>query len=233
MKYDVYCDESHPDVFASTHSSAHRLVLGSIWLERTNRSTFKDQLHELRNCHMVGGEFKWQKISPSREEFYIALVEWFFAQQDNLRFRCIIVNSKQIDLARYHQNDQELGFYKFYYQLLRHWVLEFNEYSIFLDYKSNRRRERLPDLQKCLSNSCMISSIDVVQSIRSTESVFIQLADVLTGAVSEVFNNTYVSSQSKRRVRDAIAAHTGGRIHCTERSEEKFNVFCISPRGGW
>lgn len=233
MKYDVYCDESHPDAFASAQTQAHWLVLGSIWMERKHRILYKEQLHGLRDRYKVGGEFKWQKVSPSRMEFYLALVNWFFAQEDALRFRCIVVNAQHVDLDAFHQGDQELGFYKFYYHLLRHWVLEYNEYSIFLDLKSNRRRERLPDLQRCLGNSCMTSRIDVLQSIRSTESVFIQLADVLTGAVATVFNNTDVSSASKAAIKDAIATHTGGRIHCTGRSETKFNVFCITPRGGW
>jgi len=57
-----------------------------------------------------------------------------------MRFRCIAVDREQVNLAL-HQNDGELGFYKFYYQLLHHWILD-NEYRIFCDLKTNRGRRR-------------------------------------------------------------------------------------------
>ena len=36
-----------------------------------------------------------------------------------------VINKNDVDLYKYHQNDQELGFYKFYYQVLHHWIFDF------------------------------------------------------------------------------------------------------------
>ena len=52
---------------------------------------------------------------------------------------------------RFNQNDAELSFYKFYYQLLYHWIFDFNEYNVFLDYKVNRDKKRLNTLHKALN----------------------------------------------------------------------------------
>ena len=124
MKFEVYCDESRPDLFASKRSSARHLVIGSLWFPADLRAGYKEELHKLRDRFKVGGEFKWNKVSPSRADFYRELVDWFFSRGEDLRFRCIAVDREQVDLKLFHEDDQELGFYKFYYQLLHHWICQ-------------------------------------------------------------------------------------------------------------
>ena len=118
MKFDVYCDECRPDLLSSRHPPARYMVIGGVWLRTNDRQAFKDAIHTLRDRHRIGGEFKWQKISLSRLPFYQELVDWFIGQEEHLRFRCIAVEHDKVDLLRYHNNNQELGFYKFYYQML-------------------------------------------------------------------------------------------------------------------
>lgn len=141
MDFDVFCDESHPDLLASKKSIFSYMVIGSIWIQRDNREEFKKGIHFLREKHRIGPEFKWGKLSQSRLEFYKDLINWFWNQGDKLRYRCILVEKNRVDLIHYHQNDQELGFYKFYYQLLHHWIADFNNYLIFCDYKTNRKMD--------------------------------------------------------------------------------------------
>src|SRR6185503_1189034 len=129
MRFDVYCDESRPEALGTERPDATNLVIGSLWLHTEDRDDLKKAIHHLRNEHNVGGEFKWQKVSPSRLSFYEQLLDLFFAQGDRLRFRCIVVDPEKVNLLRYHDGDQELGFYKFYYQMLHHWILDFNEYA--------------------------------------------------------------------------------------------------------
>ena len=233
MKFDVYCDESSPEAIASENSDNKFLMIGSLWLPRDKRSQFKDAIHELRNKHKVGGEFKWNRVSPSRLEFYCELIEMFFAEKDDLRFRCIAVDCDKVDLTKFHANDQELGFYKFYYQLLHHWVLDFNEYAFYLDYKKNRQRDRLHVLRDCLDASNLSSLATAVQATESSQSVLIQLADVLTGCASRRLNNTSTKSAAKNRVLDVVEQNLGRKIAPTTRHEHKFNVFRINLSGGW
>ena len=233
MKFDVYCDESRPDLLSSSNPPASFMVIGSLWLKTEDRQSFKTAIHELRDQHKIGGEFKWQKVSTARLNFYLALVDWFFAQGQNLRFRCIAVDHNKVNLMQYDDNDQELGFYKFYYQLLHHWILDFNDYSIFCDFKSNRRRDRLQVLKSCLSWANLSSTISNVQSVRSRESVLIQLADFLTGATAAKLNNTLAEGTAKFEVVARIEKHLGKPIAHTWRDEHKFNVFVIDLQGGW
>jgi hypothetical protein len=99
------------------------------------RGEIKARVGALRERHQAWGEIKWSKVSPNRGDFYVELIDLFFAYGENLRFRCIAVDRTQLDLAL-HDNDGELGFYKFYYQLLHHWILDFNAYRIFCDIRS-------------------------------------------------------------------------------------------------
>lgn len=233
MKFEVYCDESRPDLFASSASSAAFMVIGSLWLAGDDRGEFKNAIHNLRDAHRVGGEFKWQKVSPSRLRFYEELIEWFFSTGDRLRFRCIAVERAKLDLIQYHQSNQELGFYKFYYQLLHHWIMDFNEYAVFCDAKKNRDPARLHMLQRCLGYANLSSTVAAVQAIRSEESVLIQLADVLTGMAAARLNGVLRDGGSKQHLAHLAESHLRQSIGHTPRTERKFNVFVIDLRGGW
>ena len=70
MRFEVYCDESRPDLLSSHNPQANYMVLGSLWLREKDRNSYKREIHLLRDKHKVGGEFKWQRISPSRISFY-------------------------------------------------------------------------------------------------------------------------------------------------------------------
>lgn len=233
MKFEVYCDESRPDLLCSKKPSAQYMVIGGLWLPSDERDRLKTDIHALRDKHHIGGEFKWQKVSPSRLDFYRDLVDWFVARGDQLRFRCIAVEHEKVDLFEFHNGDQELGFYKFYYQMLHHWILDFNEYSIFCDFKSNRLRTRQHELAKCLSNANLSSEIVNVQAIRSRESVLMQTTDVLTGIAASRLNNNLRAGGAKWELVNHIEHALGKKICPTYRSEQKFNVFVINLDGGW
>lgn len=66
MKVEVYCDESYPDLLSSQPKQAKYMVAGSVWLPRKDRDQYKAAIHQLRDQYKIGGEFKWNKVSPSR-----------------------------------------------------------------------------------------------------------------------------------------------------------------------
>ena len=233
MKFEVYCDESHPDLFASHNPPAQFMVIGSLWLETDSRGEIKEAIHALRNKHKIGGEFKWQKVSRSRELFYQELVNYFVDLGDRVRFRCIAVDHAKVNLVHYHDSDQELGFYKFYYQMLRHWLDDFNEYPVFCDCKRNRDPQRLKVLQRCLDASILSSIVSRIQAVRSNESVLIQLADVLTGMASARLNPSLRAGSAKERLVQCFEHRLGHPIRHTFKAEQKYNVFVINLQGGW
>ncbi len=232
MRFDVYCDESRPDLLSSSNPEGSYLVIGSLWLPSTLRPRIKAEIHALRDKHRVGSEAKWHKVSPSRFAFYREMVE-LFASETDLRFRCIAVDRTKVDLMRFHESNPELGFYKFYYQLLHHWILDFNDYAIFCDFKVNRHRDRLHDLRRCLGFANLSARIATVQAVRSEESVLIQLADVLTGAAASTLNASVAEGSARHDLIRSLETGLGKKIAPTTRNEQKFNVFRIDFGGGW
>lgn len=233
MEFDVYCDESYPDLFSSSYPPVQYLAIGSLWLPRENRTAFKEALHGLRDKYHFGGEFKWKKVSPSKLDFFKEAINWFVNQGEMLRFRCIVIDHNRVDLVRYHDNDPELGFYKFYYQLLHHWIDDFNDYMVFCDLKVNRKRDQLHVLQNCLQNANLSSEVTEVQAVRSEESVLIQLTDVLTGMTAASLNKVLRNGSAKRQLADHFEKRLGRPVRATWRDEKKFNVFVMGLKGGW
>lgn len=230
QRFEVYCDESRPELFVTGGRRTGRSVIGSLWMPADYRRTLKRDIAELRAEHGVWGEFKWNKVSPSKLAFYQDVVGYFFSREE-LRFRAIVVDSARLDLARFHASDAELGFYKFYYQLLTHWVAPNAAYSVFCDDKVNREPKRLPVLKRVLQNANRSAQIVVLQAVDSHQVAAVQLCDVLIGATQWRANGSPGSSMAKATVVNDIESRTGRRIAPTYQSERKFNIFNISLRG--
>jgi hypothetical protein len=231
MEFEIYCDESRHDYFARPPGNGERYVLlGGLWIEAKHRDAYKIKIGLLRRRHDVRGEFKWNRVSPSRIRFYLSLVDFFF--EEAMRFRCIVLPADQVDSIRFHRSDNELMFYKFYYQLLHHWILDFNDYRIFLDLKTNRLNSRINTLHRVLQNANLMARIISVQALPSRQVDLLQLSDVLLGAVGYKFHRLE-TSQAKVAVVKRIETHLGGPIEPTWRDERKFNVFRFLPGGGW
>jgi len=185
------------------------VLIGGLWVITEKREYLKAQIGDLRARHNVHGEFKWTRVSPSRLPV--------------MRFRCLVLPANQLDVVRFHNGDNELMFYKFYYQLLRNWILEFNTYRVFTDLRTNRVKQRLERL---------LADVASVQALPSEQLDLLQLADVLIGAVGYRFHSANKSS-AKLAVIKEIETRLGHPIQPTGKTEEKFNVFRWRPGGGW
>lgn len=229
MDFEVYCDESRQDLIAKKHSGQY-FMIGSLWLPAEIREDVKAGITQLRQKHKVWGEIKWSKISPSKKDFYLALIDLFISYKEKLRFRCIAIESSKVDLG-WHNHDKELGFYKFYYQLLHHWILDLNTYTIFCDTKTNRDPTRLKVLSGCLSTANLTAKINFIQALPSHEVVLIQFTDFLLGAVSAKMNDG-TKSQAKLEVITYLEQELHHKLRPTVQREEKFNIFRIRLEGG-
>lgn len=234
MKFDIYCDESQPDVFWSKSPTRARfLLIGGLWLPTEQRDTTKAAIGALKDEHGFHHEIKWHKVHHGKMNFYRALVDLFV--DSDLRFRCIAVEGEKVDMVRFHQDDQELGFYKFYYQMIKHWLDDFNEYRVFCDEKTNRSRDRLATLRRTLDCANLTSSVRAVQALPSKEVLLLQLTDFLLGMASSRLNDSLVPGSAK----DQLIHYLEHRIKedrplaPTWKSEQKFNIFKIDLQGGW
>jgi hypothetical protein len=225
---EVYCDESGLERFAAPSGPHDRALFGGIWLEARHRRELKAAIRAHREQHRVASEFRWNKVSPSRLEFYLGLVDLFF--ESSAHFRAIVLPVGQLETGRHHGGDAELMFYKFYYQLLHHWIFPGVRYRIFVDQKTDRVRSRVRELRDILQSANGSSGIDGVQSVSSDEVDILQLADVLTGAVGFKFQPG--RSTAKHAIIQRIERHIGRPIGPTSRDATKFNIFCWRP-GLW
>jgi uncharacterized protein (UPF0248 family) len=230
MKFEVYCDESSPEVLWDKKANKF-LVLGSIWIPSDYRKEFKDSIKQIKTKYNYRNEIKWNKVCPSNLAFYLELIEYFFST-DNTRFRAIMVEAEKVNMIKFHNDDSELSFYKFYYQLLHHWILDFNDYSIFIDHKVNKDFSRIHKLKDVLSKANLFSSVENVQALPSHELVGIQLADLLMGALNGKVNGK-TTSEAKHTVIKKIEEFLGKEIAPTPKAEINFNVFKINLEGGW
>lgn len=232
MNFEVYCDESCLEALKNKTAHAYT-VIGGIWIEASRRKELKSGLSAIKARYKVGGELKWNKVSPAYFELYKEIIDFFFSTS-YIRFRAIVIEAGKTSEYKFHHSDVELEFYKFYYQLLHHWILDFNTYDIFVDLKVNRNKGRLNELCKVLNNANLVSTINQVQGLPSEQSLGIQLADVLTGIVAAKFNNEIKSSAKSGLIAHIEESYLKGRpIAHTSKTEEKFNVFKINLQGGW
>ncbi|MFC3832048.1 MULTISPECIES: DUF3800 domain-containing protein [Deinococcus] len=222
---EVYCDESRLELLGGTKSSGKYLAIGSIWIPSERRSELKGVLNSWKSLHAIprSREIKWTQIGAKKLDAYLDLARYLF-RYDFCQFRVIIIDSKIIDIDRFHDGNKELAFYKMYYQLLVHRIQKNQDYRIFLDSKTNRLGpKRVADLRKYLR--LRTGSNLELQTVDSADQVLIQYADILTGAVCASANNLPMSD-SKRRFIDEIKTILGRPIHQrTTATVEKFNVF--------
>lgn len=228
MKYEIYCDESC--IEALFNSEAHKYaVIGGIWLPAESREGMKNAIYNIKKKYGKLGEMKWNKVSPSSIKLYKELIDLFFDTYQ-VRFRAICIEANKVNHKTFNNGNGELGFYKFYFQLIQHWLINGNEYNLFLDYKVNGYKHRVHELGKILQASTN-ASLNVAQALPSEQSVLIQLADVLTGATAAAFNCT--AKGSKQEICQHIEKYIGHTICRTDVREQKFNVFDINLRKGW
>ncbi len=230
MDFEVYCDESHQDLLSKKDTNQFFLI-GSLWLQTSLRLEIKNAISKLRQKHSAWGEIKWSKVSPSKKNFYLELIDLFIAHKDRLRFRCIVIKASDIDMSL-HDNDKELGFYKFYYQLLHHWIFDFNTYKIFCDIKTNRDPFRLKTLLQCLRKANLTSEVKFIQALPSHEVALIQLTDFLLGLVAAKFNKK-ITSGTKLEIIEHMEQALHFNLTPTPLNEQKFNIFKIHLEGGW
>lgn len=232
MNFEIYTDESGIEVLGDKKAHSY-MAIGGIWIPSEFRERLKNEIQCIKDKYNIRGEMKWKKVSPAFIEFYEAIIKYYFSS-DFIRGRVILLDAALMNNIKFNNSDNELGFYKFYYQLIHHWIYDFNSYDIFLDYKVNRQKDRLKDLKNVLGNANLTSTINNVQALPSDQSIGIQLADIITGLVSTKFNNQNSGFAKKYLIELAEGQQCLKRpIAPTGKWEEKLNVFKINLRGGW
>lgn len=230
---NIYCDESR-----HTSGGDNYMVIGAILCDREQKRELVHQIHLLKKKHHAQGEFGWKRISPNKQDFYFELIDLFMA--NDLGFKCIVVDKNKIDNERYNNGDSELGFYKFYYQMLKDSLETDYEYYIYLDWQQNKEQHRFSTLKFYLQRKLEgRAKIACLEPVTSTNQALIELADLFMGAVGYQYNGLRSSP-----VKVAFCTKLANALHkknpkyfrygklntFTAKTEKKFNIFKWEPR---
>ncbi|MHB8804612.1 MAG: DUF3800 domain-containing protein [Coriobacteriia bacterium] len=235
--YNVYCDESRH----TSNPGDRYLAIGALSCPRDAKRELVRELHVMRARWKTQGEVGWKRVSRNRTGFYLELIDWF-AGHDELQFRCLLADRQSLNHDLYSDGDVELGFYKLYYQLLVHWLTPDCAYHLYLDWQQNSQKDRFAELRRILrlrlAGGAQVLSLEPVES-HSNE--LMQLADLLTGAMSYTWNEADMSDKSsslKVELLKRLAEHLGRADlkYSTPPDEPKFNIFSFPhpkyrPRG--
>ena len=227
MRYKVYCDESRHD-----GSPNHRyMAIGGLWIPEEREPELVAQFRALRPGQQPQAEVKWNKTRQESVALYSKIVDLFF-DFPGAAFRAIVVDKAKVDLARYHQGDQELGFYKFYYEMLEKWILPGHEFVILLDYKQNSDPDRYLTFYKILQARAqkVRARIEDLTVVNSAEEPLVQIADLLTGAISASCCDDLRPGSPKQQLAEHIAKRAGFvslKNSSLSPAFSKFNIFRI------
>lgn len=201
--YHIFCDESR-------QTKDRYMVLGGTIMNNTDVPTFSSTMKKFRKENEMHAELKWSKVSEQRINEYKRFMEYFFAlnNTDNIHFHCIIIDNHQVNYRKFSKGDYELGFYKFYYQLLLHCFGKLYcsnkncaRLIIHLDYRQSKYK--LSAL-KTILNSGMNKKFGIsykpfvsIEPVNSKQSDLLQVSDIVLGAIGFQKNGYHLISSSR------------------------------------
>ena len=160
------------------------------------------ELSKVKARYHLSSEVKWTKM-PTQGKFldgYKALVESFVTLP--IRYKVFIIDTVKHPLAHdvYSKNNDELGFYKYFYQLLYIGIMKRDprpNYHIYLDPKSKMDEGSVATLERCINGRAVVdefpdmwnSSCCIIEELHRP-SACLQLTDLLTGMIAAKWNRT-------------------------------------------
>jgi hypothetical protein len=227
-EYNIYCDEScHLE-----HDRQPIMVIGGMWCPKEAAKQIASDIRAIKNKHAASGELKWAKVSHSRRDYFLELVDYFF-RTPLLNFRCLVVDDKtKLNHDYFNMGSHDSFYYKMYFYMLRNILSRGHRYNIYLDIKDTRSAQKIAMLKNVLCNNVYDFTqqmIGNIQNIHSHESEILQLADLFIGAVS-YYNRSLAGSSAKKDIVQKIMTCAGQNL---SRSSppwvDKFNLFIFTP----
>lgn len=188
----LYCDES----CHLKNNGDHVSMLGYIGVPHNTIKKHKKNLKQIRVKYKMYTEVKWTKVSNAKYDFHKALIDYFI--DSDMIFTGLIIPTAHFGHA--HMTDDE--YYKMFFKLLSHKANINFEYNIYIDIKDTHSYKRVEELKTKLVNNDTFK-IKNIQTIRSYESVFVQLADLILGAFTYDLNQ-HSGNNRKQFLIDAL-----------------------------
>lgn len=228
--YAIYCDEScHLE-----HDGHDLMTLGAVWCPVDRVPEISARLLDIKRKHSLNAQWecKWVKSSRPKIQFYLDVIDYFF-DDDDLRFRGVVARGKhELDHHRF-QQDHDTWYYKMFFLLLSRIVRSRDCFRVYLDLKDTHWQAKATRLRECLSNARHdfdMSYLHEIQAVRSHQVPILQIADVLTGALSYA-SRELSDSEAKLAIIERIRRRSGFSLTLsTMAGEQKFNIFHWNPQ---
>ncbi|WP_301425328.1 DUF3800 domain-containing protein [Bacteroides caecimuris] len=228
--YSIFCDESCHLQF----DNSDVMCIGAIIVPDALLDTCKHELKRIKSKYGILHELKWNTVSRTHLAMYDEILRLFF--ESPMTFRSVLIKNKSNIQAHSLGRDE---YNRFYYSVIerlirfsiRHNSDSANFYRIFLDLKDNHGKIKLASIHNELTR--MIGTNDIIQSlqnIRSHESQFIQLADIIIGAITYRARGLS-GSEAKIHIVKFIEELSGYQLdEGTEPGDDKFAIYDFQPK---
>ena len=142
-----------------------------------------------------------------------------------MQFRCVGIEKARINNNAFNQSYDDF-YYKMYYSLLNHNKNSEYSYNVYLDIKDDLSAYKVEKLKEILNTKFGV--FRNVQNIRSHESILMQLADFIMGAISYNLNNENKTVTAKTQIIERIKMHASQHLQASSNwAESKLNLFFI------
>ena len=122
MEYNVYCDESCHLV----SNDSQYMLIGAVYCPKYKVKKANEYIEHLKENYNLSNkiELKWNKIDKKTEKLYLDIINYFF-NNDDLKFRVIVVDKTKLDHEKYHQTENDF-YHKAYYDMLKYIIIKQN-----------------------------------------------------------------------------------------------------------
>lgn len=224
ISFNIYCDES----CHLPNDGMSVMVLGATSCPVDKTKEIAKRLREIKIKHGLHPNFeiKWGKVSNSKAQFYLDIVDYFF-DDDDFAFRCVIIDKKSINHDKYHQIHDD-WYYKMMFLLLKNIIKPNATSFIYLDKKDTQSGEKVRKLHDVLCNSQYDFKQEKIKRVQIVESHHVeqmQVADLLLGSLCYL-NRKLQGNKAKQAIINRVKERSGYQLHAsTLPSEQKFNIF--------
>ena len=225
-EFNIYCDES---CHLLQKNNGNVMVLGAITIPKHKKQEIFNRIRDIKVKHGLNSDFeiKWHKVSESKINFYLDIIDYFFDDND-LNYRAIVIPDKSALNHQHFNQDHDTFYYKMYFDLLKVILSPEHAYNIYIDIKDTRGQQKVEKLKQVLRNNHYDyhnQIIKEVQQVQSHEVQVLQVTDLLTGAISYLHRGLNTST-GKLKIIEKIKHRSGyGLIKSTLYREEKMNIF--------
>jgi uncharacterized protein DUF3800 len=186
---EIYVDES-------SQTQNRYLVLGGLIIEHLARPRLEAAIQSLRLPELPRDEMKWAKVSRTKLQAYIRVVEGFWGHADirGAHFHSAVIDTHRVDHGVFNLGSPDIGFNKEVYQLVTKFARVYRPH-LFHVYLDRRNTNQSPDDLRLILNRGRAKNGDLrdwpyrrCHFKDSADCLPLQLVDIFIGAIAYHLN---------------------------------------------